>query len=201
MEKLDLKSEFKAYYSATKDARLIDVPPIVSIAITGKGEPAGDEFNNRLGVLYALAYGIKKLYKLQNKDFTIPPMSGLWWVTGSHSVLETPTGEWRWKLLIHLPGYVNEQLVMAAKSKILKKKKIELVNEVKFERFEEGRSIQILHVGPYSAEQPTIDKILILMKTGNLKQNGYHHEIYLSDPRKVSPEKLKTIIRYPVASA
>jgi hypothetical protein len=200
MEKLDLRKKFKAYYSATRDARLLDVPPVTSLAISGQGEPAGEEFNNRLGVLYALAYGVRKLYKLQDQDFKIPPMSGLWWVNGGRSVLDTPTENWKWKLFIHLPDYVKEESVKKAKTDILKKKKVELVKEIELEKFEEGKSIQILHLGPYTAEQPTVDKILELMKAENLKQNGHHHEIYLSDPRKVSPEKLKTIIRYPVAS-
>lgn len=198
MEKLDLKKKYKTYYSATKTPVLIDVPPVMCLAITGQGEPAGESFNDKIEALYALAYGVKKLSKLQNKDFTIPPMGGLWWLNGNKSVLEVHPSEWNWKLLIHLPDFVKSKTVEEARSEVLKKKKINLVKEIIFEKFEEGRSIQILHIGPYSAEESTVDKIWELMKKENLKQNGHHHELYLSDPRKVSPEKLKTIIRYPV---
>lgn len=198
MEKLDLKKKYKAYYSATKTPALIDVPPFMCLAITGQGEPAGESFNNKIEALYSLAYGIKKLYKLQSKDFTVPPMGALWWLNGSKSILEVHPSEWNWKLLIHLPDFIKSKTVEQAMAEVLKKKKLNLVKEIVFEKFEEGRSIQILHTGPYSAEEPTVDKIRELMKKQNLKQNGHHHEIYLSDPRKVHPEKLKTIIRYPV---
>lgn len=198
MEKLDLKKKYKAYYSATKTPTLLDVPPVTCLAITGQGEPAGESFNNKIEVLYSLAYGVKKLSKLQTRDFTVPPMGGLWWFNGSKSVLEVDPGEWNWKLLIHLPDFVKPKTVEEARTEVLKKKKLHLVKEIVFEKFEEGKSIQILHIGPYSAEEPTVEKIRELMKKQNLKQNGHHHEIYISDPKKVSPEKLRTIIRYPV---
>lgn len=201
MEKLDLKKKYKAYYSATKTPAIIDAPSIMCLVITGQGEPAGESFNNKIEALYTLAYGVKKIYKLQGKDFAVPPMGGLWWLNGNKSVLEVHPSEWNWKLLIHLPDFVRHSIVEEAKAEVLKKKKLDLVKEVAFEKFEEGKSIQVLHIGPYTAEEPTVEKIRDLMKKENLKQNGHHHEIYLSDPRKVSPEKLKTIIRYPIIKA
>jgi hypothetical protein len=145
-----------------------------------------------------LAYGVKQFYKLKNKDFAVPPMGGLWWLSSNKSVLEVHPSEWYWKLLIHLPDFVKSDIIEKARAEVLRKKKLDLVKEIVFEKFEEGKCIQILHIGPYTAEEPTVSKIRELMNVEKLKQNGHHHEIYLSDPGKVSPDKLKTIIRYPV---
>ncbi len=198
MEKLDLKKEYKTYYSTPKTPELINVPTIKCLSIKGRGEPAGEEFNKKIEALYALAYGVKKICKVENNDFTIPPMGGLWWIDGNKSVLEVPPQEWSWKLIIHLPDFVKAETVKQAKDEVVRKKRLDLILDVNFEKFSEGKSLQILHVGPYTAEESTVEKIRNVMKSEKLDQNGHHHEIYLSDPRKVSPEKLKTIIRYPV---
>lgn len=198
MEKLDLKKEYKAYYSTPKTPELISVPSIKCLSIMGRGEPAGEEFNKKIEAIYALAYGIKKLSKAEGNDFSIPPMGGLWWIEGNGSVLETSPEKWSWKLIIHLPDFIKADLVKKAKEEVIQKKRLDLILDIAFERFNEGRSLQILHIGPYTAEEPTVEKIRQVMSAQKFKQNGHHHEIYLSDPRKVSPEKLKTIIRYPV---
>jgi hypothetical protein len=96
-----------------------------------------------------------------------------------------------------MPEFVTQEIFERAKSEVVKKKGIELVNEVKFEKIKEGKCIQVLHIGPYSAETESWEKIIKLMKEKNLVENGLHHEIYLSNPRKVAPEKMKTILRQP----
>jgi hypothetical protein len=200
MQKFDIKKEYKTYYSTPKTPELISVPSIKCLSIIGRGEPAGEEFNRKIEAIYALAYGIKKLSKGEGKDFSIPPMGGLWWIDGVKSVLEASPEEWCWKLIIHLPDFIKADLVKKAKEEVSQKKRLDLILDVVFERFSEGKSLQILHIGPYTTEQATVEKIRQAMSSQKFKQNGHHHEIYLSDPRKVSPEKLKTIIRYPVAS-
>jgi len=111
---------------------------------------------------------------------------------------EVPREEWRWKLLIRQPDFVTEEIVEKAGEEIMKKKKLEMVNEVKFEKMREGKRVQILHIGPYSTEPESLENMYELMKEKGLVYNGFHHEIYLSDPRKVPEEKLKTILRQPV---
>ena len=111
---------------------------------------------------------------------------------------EVPREEWRWKLLIRQPDFVTEEIVEKAGEEIMKKKKLEMVNEVKFEKMREGKCVQILHIGPYSTEPESLEKMNELMKEKGLVYNGFHHEIYLSDPRKVPEEKLKTILRQSV---
>ncbi len=111
---------------------------------------------------------------------------------------EVPREEWRWKLLIRQPDFVTEEIVEKAGEEIMKKKKLEMVNEVKFEKMRERKHVQILHIGPYSTEPESLENMYELMKEKGLVYNGFHHEIYLSDPRKVPEEKLKTILRQPV---
>ncbi len=114
--------------------------------------------------------------------------------------IEVPREEWRWKLLIRQPEFVTPEIVEKARQEVIKKKEMELVNEVKFEKMEEGKCVQILHIGPYSTESESIAKMKKLMEKENLVKNGFYHEIYLimAYPRKVPDEKLKTILRQPV---
>ena len=112
--------------------------------------------------------------------------------------IEVPREEWGWKLLIRMPEFVTPEIVEKARQEVIRKKKLKLVNEVKFEKMKEGKCVQILHIGPYSTEPESLEKMYNLMKEKGLVYNGFHHEIYISDPRKVAPEKTKTILRQPV---
>ena len=168
------------------------------ITIEGKGAPGGEEFQTKVSALYSLAYGIKMLMKKDGKDFTVAKLEGLWWVDSDKPRQEVPREEWRWKLLIRQPEFVNHDIVEKARQEVIKKKKLEMVNEVNFEKMREGKCVRILHVGPYSTELESIERMRKLMEDNNLIENGLHHEIYLSDPRKASPEKMKTILRQPV---
>lgn len=128
----------------------------------------------------------------------MPKLEGLWWVDLDKPFAEVPREEWRWKLLIRLPDFVTLKMVENAKERVFKKKGIELVKEIKFEEIREGKCVQILHIGPYSTEEETIKKMRNFMKENNLIEKGFHHEIYLSDPSKTTPEKMKTILRQPL---
>lgn len=136
--------------------------------------------------------------KKEGKDFTVAKLEGLWWLESDKPALEVPREEWRWKLLIRMPEFVTSENVEKAKAGVIKKKGIELIDEIKFEKVTEGKCVQILHIGPYSTEHEAIAKMKKFMDDNNLLENGIHHEIYLSDPRKVAPEKMKTILRQPV---
>lgn len=198
--KIDLVKEDKIYYTAKTNPQIIEFPKLSYLAIEGKGEPAGKSFTEAVQALYPLAYSIKGLCKKDGKDFAVAKLEGLWWVKSSKPALEVPRAEWYWKLLIRLPDFVTSEIVDEAKREVMKKKGIELVEEIEFEKITEGKCIQVLHIGPYSTEPETIAKIRKIMKESNFIENGVHHEIYLSDPRKTPPQKMKTILRLPIKS-
>ncbi len=198
MTKLDLVKEYKSYYKAGTKAEIVEFDTAKYLMIEGEGEPAGQVFTKKVEALYSLAYGIKKICKDQGNDFGVPKLEGLWWVEGDKPALEVPRSEWRWKLLIRMPEYVTKVMMLSVQPEVSKKKKNESIQEISFEEITEGKSAQIMHIGPYSAEPETIDKLLKFIKESGLTANGLHHEIYISDPRKTAPEKMKTLIRYPV---
>jgi len=196
--KLDLKKEYKTYYKAKTIPEVVEFGEIPFLTIEGKGEPGGKEFTSKVEALYSLAYGVKNLCKKQGKDFVVPNLEGLWWVESDKHALDVPRGEWRWKLLIRMPEFVTSEIVEKAKVEVIKRRGIELVDEIKFEKLTEGKCVQVLHIGPYSTEPESLAKMRKLMEEKNLVENGLHHEIYLSDPRRVPEEKWKTILRQPV---
>ncbi len=198
--KIDLAKEYKSYYTAKTTPGIVEIEEGKFLSIEGKGAPGSDEFQARVSALYSLAYGIKMLMKKEGKDFTVAKLEGLWWVDSDKPWYEVPREEWGWKLLIRQPDFVTPEIVEKARKEVIKKKKIELVNEVRFEKMKEGKCVQILHIGPYSTEPESIAKMEKLMEEKNLIKNGLHHEIYLvmAYPRKVPDEKLKTILRQPV---
>ncbi len=188
--KLDLAKEYKTYYTAKTSPEVVEFGKISFLTIEGKGEPGGKEFTSKVEALYPLAYGVKNICKKQGKDFTVPKLEGLWWVESDRPPLEVPREEWYWKLLIRMPDFVTSEMVEKTKKEVFKKKRIELIKE--------GKCVQILHIGPYSAEPESLAKIKKLMEEQKFIENGLHHEIYLSDPRRVPEEKMKTTLRQPV---
>ncbi len=131
-------------------------------------------------------------------DFTVPKLEGLWWVDSEKNALEVPKSEWYWKLLIRMPEFVTAEGSEQAKINVMKKKGIDKIKDILLEKITEGQCVQIMHIGPYATESETINQIKTFMKKRGLIDNGLHHEIYLSDPRKTAPEKMKTILRQPV---
>ena len=196
--KLDLTKEYKTYYTAKTTPEIVEFYEAQFLTIEGKGSPGSKEFTAKVEALYSLAYGVKNVCKKQGKDFGVPKLEGLWWVESNTPALEVPREEWRWKLLIRMPQFVTSEIIEKAKEEVFKKKGLELIKEIKFEKITEGKCVQILHIGPYSTEPESLSKMRKLMKEKNLIENGLHHEIYLSDPRKTAPEKMKTILRQPV---
>lgn len=198
--KIDLVKEGKAYYTAKTKPQIVEFPEIPYLAIEGKGEPAGKTFTEAVQSLYPFAYGIKGICKKIGKDFAVAKLEGLWWVKSSKPYLEVPRQEWYWKLLIRLPDFVTSEITEKARLEVMKKKKVDLLKDIKFEKIAEGKCVQILHIGPYATEPGTIAEMRKTMEENNFVENGLHHEIYLSDPRKTPPQKMKTILRQPVKS-
>lgn len=198
MTKLDLAKEYKSYYKAGPKPEIVEFDTVRYLTIEGKGEPAGEVFTSKVEALYPLAYGIKKVCKDQGNDFGVPKLEGLWWVEDNKPVLEVPRNEWCWKLLIRMPDFVSREMMLSIQPEVSKKKKNDLIQEISFESITEGKCVQIMHIGPYSTEPETINVLTEFMAENGLSVNGLHHEIYLSDPRKTEPSKMKTLIRYPV---
>jgi len=199
-KKLDLYKTFAADYAATRTPALVKPHAAQYLAIEGRGEPGGKVFVTRLGLLYNVAFTIKMAKKFAGIDYAVCKLEGLWWGQKKNgtSFLDEPRSQWRWQLLIRTPDYIKATDRSAALEQLRKRGKDPAVAEVKLMRLDEGRSVQVLHVGPYDAEPETIEQMHALAQAHKLKPHGLHHEIYLSDPRRVPAARLKTILRMPV---
>ncbi|TFG16739.1 MAG: hypothetical protein EU530_11500 [Promethearchaeota archaeon] len=205
MEKIDFKKSMKEFYkpSSTK-ASLVYVPKMQFIMIDGKGSPGGSkEYIDALSSLYPIAYKLKFMSKKElDKDYVVPPLEGLWWAENMDNFLDGNRDEWLWTMMIMTPDWVtNKMYQVAVESTAKKRPDLDVsIKKVRFEEFHEGNAAQIMHIGPYSEEHPTIMKLHDFIKKKKGKFDGYtqkHHEIYLSDPRKAKPETMKTVIRQP----
>lgn len=200
MEKLDLKKSRKPLFSAPlSHFVLIDVPPVAYLMADGHGDPnSAPEYRVALESLYATAYAIKFAFKAEGRDFVVSPLEGLWSAANPESFTARRKHEWDWTMMIMVPDYVDEESFQAAKAKSAGKVG-ELSATLRLETLDEGLCLQALHVGSYDDEGPLLARLHNeIMPNGGFGFNGRHHEIYLSDPRRTSAEKLKTIIRQPV---
>lgn len=206
MDKLDLSKKYKRYFTAKTTPEIIEAEPAQFLSITGKGDPSEQAFANNIEALYSTAYVLKFAFKSKGLDFVVSKLEGLWWYDENkypgktmETAVEVPRSEWEYKLLIRMPEYVSEPDVIQAVETVVTKKNIPLAKQVSFFKMTEGRSVQILHIGPFSTEIETLKKLGSFITANNFARNGLHHEIYLSDFRKTAPNKLKTILREPVA--
>lgn len=203
MEKYDLKKELKRFYSAKEKPELVDVPEISYLIFTGRGEPGGEAYTEGLGALYAAAYTLKFASKKKGRDFTVMGLEGLWWWDDLNIInLEDapPRETWNWTSLIAVPDFVTPDLLEELRSELVKKRG-KALEKVRLERIHEGLCAQILHLGPYSDEPRSQKTLHGFIAEQGYKLRGRHHEIYMGDPRRTPPEKLKTILRHPVEKA
>ncbi|UBM59894.1 GyrI-like domain-containing protein [Marinilongibacter aquaticus] len=206
MNKLDLKKVFKTYYNAKFKPELVQIASAQYLSVCGKGDPSSEEFAKKVEALYASAYTLKFRFKGEQMDFVVPKLEGLWWYDENKypskdyrgAVEEVPRDEWEYRLLIRLPDFVKEADVLWAKSAVWERKQLNFARELEFFTQEEGLCVQIMHLGPFSDEWVSLQKIVDFMEEQGLLRNGFHHEIYLSDYRKTPMDKLKTILREPV---
>jgi len=200
--KIDFKKEFKELYQpSAKQPSIVQVPAMNFLMIDGAGDPnTSQQYQEAMQALYGMAFTLKFMIKgADGPDWVIPPLEGLWWM---HDMAEFDLGakdDWLWTSMIMQPETVTEQLVEAARAQLKEKKDPAALPQLRFENFDEGRCAQIMHIGPYDAEGPTIAKLHEFIAQKGHQLRGKHHEIYLSDPRRAAPEKLKTILRQPVA--
>jgi hypothetical protein len=198
MEKIDFRKTLKHLYSASaKELALVEVPSMKFFWADGQGDPNSPQFQSAVELLYGLSYALKFALKKKGKEYSVPPLEGLWWMEGIEGFDVERREEWRWSAMIMQPDFVTEEMVTRARQELAAKRG-EPTQAVRFEPFSEGLSAQILHLGPYSAEGPTIEKLHRFVEAQGYRLRGRHHEIYLGDPRRSAPEKLKTLIRHPI---
>ena len=198
--KIDLFKLHKDQYISPKTPQLVDIHEAKYLAISGRGEPGGDEFTTTIGALYGVAYTTKMTRKFAGKqDYTISKLECLLWVDdeGRDFATVDPT-DWNWTFLIRTPDFIEDNELEMAIETLLKKGKEPQVRQVTFEFLKEGLCVQMLHVGPYDKEGETVETMEAFAEQQGMEFHGRHHDIYLSDPRRVPPERLKTILRHPV---
>ncbi len=205
MKKIDFKNELKEYYSgvSAKEFSIVDVPPLKFFMIDGRGYPGtSQEYQDAIQTLYPLSYTLKFMVKKKGKDYVVMPLEGLWWADDmsvfSTELFEKNKDAWKWTSMIMQPDFITQEMVDKTIKEVKEKKDPPALSKVRFDTFTEGLSAQILYFGPYSEEGPTIERMHNFIKDQGYELRGKHHEIYLSDPRRTKPERLKTIIRQPI---
>lgn len=200
--KIDYKRERRELYTAGPQPALIDVPALSYAMIDGHGDPnTAAEYTEAVETLYAFSYAAKFAVKHRGgADFVVMPLEGLWWVPDMSKFTTADKSAWDWTMMIVQPAEVTAEIADHALAKVAAKKGAEAAARLRVERFDEGLSAQVLHRGPYAAEGPTIARLHDFIAGAGYELVGKHHEIYLSDPRRTAPEKLKTILRQPVGA-
>jgi hypothetical protein len=167
--------------------------------IDGQGDPnTAVEYQQALEALYGVAYKIKFLAKKFGNDYVVPPLEGLWWADDMNMFNVERKDEWLWTMMIMQPAWITEPIFLEGLAVVTESKNLPALPKLRFESYSEGEAIQILYRGPFADEGPVIAAMHARLKEDGYIENGTHHEIYLSDPRKTAPEKLKTILRQPV---
>ncbi|GAA1688264.1 hypothetical protein GCM10009830_39810 [Glycomyces endophyticus] len=204
MEKYDVKKARKDLYApSAKDFALVEVPELRYLAVDGRGDPnTAPAYTGAVEALYATAYALKFASKAEGRDFTVGPLEGLWRADDPAAFLTRAKAEWDWTMLISLPEWITDAQVAAAVAKTAAKQDNPALAELRVLALTEGPSVQILHLGSYDDEGPVLARLHTeYMPANGLAFNGDHHEVYLSDPRRTAPAKLKTVLRQPVKPA
>ena len=198
-EKLDLYKLHKDQYVKPKTPVLVTVPAVPYLAIDGQGPPAGETFQARIGGLYGTAFTLKFQSKFAGRDYKVCHLEGLYWGgEGAVGFVDLPREQWCWTLLIRVPDFIGAEDVEQAKAALREKGKPPDFEAVRLETLEEGPCVQVLHVGPCADEPASLEQMRQLAEDEGLVFHARHHEIYLSDPRRVAPERMRTILRVPV---
>jgi hypothetical protein len=201
MTKLDLKKQLKHLYApSAKEVSVVDVPALNYLAIDGRGDPnTGPEYASAIEALFSLSYALKFVVKKgpQQVDYGVMPLEGLWWADDMGAFIHEDRSEWQWTMMMVQPDVVTADLVGDVMGVVAEKKPLPALQQLRFESFVEGPSAQLLHVGPFTTEGPTIERIHQHIRDMGHDLAGKHHEIYLSDVRKADPERWKTVIRQP----
>jgi hypothetical protein len=202
MDKIDLKKQLKQLYGARANAvSEVEVPTLRFLMIDGRGDPNTTPlYRAAVEALFALSYTIKFMIKsgAAGIDYTVLPLEGLWWADDMSCFTAADRSQWKWTMMIMQPECVTASIVERATDDTAKKKRLEALGQVRYASLAEGRCAQTLHVGPFTEEGPTIARVHDYIARSGLRLSGKHHEIYLSDIRRVEPNKWRTIIRQPM---
>ena len=207
----DYKKEYKEYYMPKNKPSIVTVPKMNYIAVRGKGDPNAEdsEYKRSIGLLYGIAFTIKMSKMGDHRidgyfDFVVPPLEGFWWQEGISGIDYSHKENFNFISVIRLPDFVTEEDFKWAVEEATKKKKTDF-SDVEFFTYDEGLCVQCMHIGTYDDEPETVEKMHEFMEsegyTLDISDKRMHHEIYLSDVRKVAPEKLKTVVRHPIRKA
>ena len=207
----DFKKEYKEFYMPKNKPEIVKIPPMNYVAVRGKGNPnvEGGDYQQAISILYAVAYTLKMSYKTDYKiegffEYVVPPLEGFWWQDNSKGIDYSNKDAFNWISVIRLPDFISERDFAWAVQTAAKKKKMDC-SSAEFLTIDEGLCVQIMHLGSFDSEPTTV-----ALMENYLKEQGYvndineqrlHHEIYMSDARKVAPEKWKTVIRHPIKKA
>ncbi len=201
MKKIDFKKELKHLYKpSVKSAERVTIPGMNFLMIDGQGDPnTSQEFQDALESLYSVSYALKFMVKKGDMatDYGVMPLEGLWWSDDMSTFSVDCKEAWKWTLMIMQPEFISQTMVEGAIKQVRAKKNPVSLSQLRFALFEEGEAAQIMHVGPFSEEGPTIEKVHAFIEESGKVRRGKHHEIYLSDIRRANPAKWKTVIRQP----
>ena len=200
MKKIDFKRELKRLYlPSAKEAELVDVPPMNFLMVDGAGDPNRERsYPEAVEALFSAAYAVKfKVKKTLAIDYGVPPLEGLWWADDMAAFTAGDKAKWKWTMMIMQPEFVHAAMVRDTVAEVGGKKALPALSRMRFGKFAEGKSAQILHIGPFSAEGPAVARVHAFIASLGGRLHGRHHEIYLSDIRRADPAKWKTVIRQP----
>ena len=201
MEKIDLKKTLKhLFHPSAKEVVQVDVPPMNYLMVDGAGDPnTSQAFADAVEVLFTVSYTVKFIVKKGDSaiDYSVMPLEGLWWADDMSKFSATDKSNWKWTAMIMQPSFVTPEIIEQAIEDVKKKKNPAAIAKVRMESLSEGKCAQVMHIGPFSEEGPTIEKVHQFIDSRS-RRVGKHHEIYLSDIRRAAPSKWKTIIRQPM---
>ena len=201
LERIDLKTDLHRFYFPARRPEMVDVPVLRYLAIDGEGTPGeGTGFEKAIRALYPVAYTLKfDLRKAAGLDFPVMPLEALWWTDPDGRFDVRSDRPWHWTAIILMPEEVTAEAVDLVAAGVAARKGVSAAGDIHLREIREGRSAQVLHVGPWSEETATIEALHAFIAEQGLHPAGAHHEIYLSDPRRTPPERLRTVIRQPTA--
>lgn len=203
MEKIDYLKKLKHLYGpSAKKVEIVDVPEMNFLMVDGEGNPnTSQAFKDAVEALFSLSYTLKFMVKKggMDLDYGVLPLQALWWSDDPSAFTEGNKDAWKWTVMVMQPDFITPALVDTATKEVQRKKKLASLPLVRFEAFREGKAAQVLHVGPFTEEGPTVEKVHSFIEDSGSQKTGKHHEIYLSDIRRAAPEKWKTIVRQPMS--
>ncbi len=200
MTKIDYKKELKHLYNPSKkEVVMVDVPEMNYLMVDGVGEPGNQDYQDAVEALFKLSYTLKFMIKKgQGIDYGVMPLEGLWWAEDMTQFSVDRKEDWLWTMMMMQPkAHVTAVLFEEAVAQVQKKKDLPALSKVRFEAFAEGKAAQIMHIGPFSEEGPTVARVHAFIEEQSALR-GKHHEIYLSDIRRANPQKWRTVIRQPM---